>query len=84
MKQLGREMMPDLKNRVLFYLRAFLALAPLIGAMYALYYFGKCEVWIPETPHRDKITLAILVLGVSISFWLYSLINPKKKRIAPR
>ena len=79
MNQHGREMMPDLKNRVLFYLKAFLALAPLIGAMYALYYFGKYELWIPETPHRDKITLAILVLGVSISFWLYSLINPKKK-----
>ena len=78
MKQHGREMMPDLKNRVLFYLKAFLALAPLIGAMYALYYFGKYEVWIAETPHRDKITIAILVLGISISFWLYSLINPKK------
>ena len=78
MKQHGQEMMPDLKNRVLFYLKAFLALAPLIGAMYALYCFGKYELWIPETPQRDKITLAILVLGVSISFWLYSLINPKK------
>ena len=77
-------MMPDLKNRVLFYLKAFLALAPLIGAMYALYYFGKYEVWIPETPHWDKITIAILVLGVSVSFLLYSRINPKKKRIAPR
>jgi hypothetical protein len=71
-------MVPDLKNSVLFYLKAFLALAPLIGAMYTLYYFGKYEVWIPETPHRDKITIAVLVLGFFASFWLYSLINPKK------
>ena len=77
-------MMPDLKNRVLFYLKAFLALAPLIGAMYALYYFGKYEVWIPETPHRDKITIAILVLGVSISFLAILTHQSEKKPIAPR
>ncbi len=71
-------MASKLKNKMLFYLKASLALAPLILAMYTLYYFGKYEIWIPETPHRDKITIAVLVFGVSLSFWLYSLITSKK------
>jgi len=47
--------------------------------MYLLFWLGKHEVWLPETPHRDKITIMVLIVGLALSFLLYSTSDKKKK-----
>ena len=72
-------MQEDFQASILYYLKVIASSMPLILSMFVLYYFGKHEVWIPETPHRDKMTILILVLGFSLSFFLHSFLNGWKK-----
>lgn len=53
-------------------------LIPTFVAIYLLYWLEKSGTWIPETPHRDKITIVILVLGLGLSFFLKSRYFQKK------
>ncbi|MDE0989646.1 MAG: hypothetical protein OSA83_10485 [Pseudomonadales bacterium] len=65
--------MPEIpKSRTRSVLDIILAFLPWVVSMYVLYWFEYAAIWIPETPHRDKISLAILVLGMGASFLLYS------------
>ena len=61
-------MSSDLITRFGSWLKIAAALAPCILSMYFLYHLGKYEIWVPETPHRDKMTIVILVLGMALSF----------------
>ena len=54
-----------------------MALLPFIVSMYFLYFLEKVEIWSPEMPHRDKITIVTLILGMGISFYLLSAIKKK-------
>jgi len=47
--------------------------------MYFLYFLEKNGIWVPETAHRDKITLAVLSIGMAASFFLQSYLNKKFK-----
>ena len=60
--------------------RVALALTPLLLSMYLLYWLGKYEIWVPETAHRDKITIAILIVGMVLSFLLQSYFDKSKKK----
>jgi len=48
-----------------------LAFGPWVAAMYLLYWFESQAIWVPETLHRDKLTIMILVTGMAGSFFLY-------------
>ena len=61
---------PEIRTRLV--LDIILAILPWVVSMYVLYWLESAAIWIPETPHRDKISLAILVLGMGASFLLYS------------
>ena len=52
-------------TQILLWLRWGIATVPLLFSMYTLYYLGKHEIWIPQTPHRDKITIFVLLMGMS-------------------
>ena len=54
-----------------------MAVLPFIVSMYFLYFLEKAEIWLPEMPHRDKITIVVLILGMGISFYLLSAIKKK-------
>ena len=60
------------KTRTRSVLDIILAILPWVVSMYVLYWLESAAIWIPETPHRDKISLAILALGMGASFLLYS------------
>ena len=61
---------PEIRTRLV--LDIILAILPWVVSMYVLYWLESAAIWIPETPHRDKISLAILALGMGASFLLYS------------
>ena len=65
--------MPEIpKSRARVTVDIILALLPWLVSMYVLYWFEHAAVWTPESPHRDKISLAILILGMGASFLVYS------------
>ncbi|NQY33636.1 MAG: hypothetical protein HRT37_01440 [Alteromonadaceae bacterium] len=57
-----------------------IASTPLVISMYLLYWLGKHEIWLPETLHRDKITIAVLVAGMALSFFLQSYFAKRKQK----
>jgi hypothetical protein len=66
-----------LGNTVKYVFKISLALTPCIISMYLLYWLGASETWVPETPHRDKITGVILITGLGLSFFIQSYIWKK-------
>ncbi|MDG1858725.1 MAG: hypothetical protein P8I94_06460 [Emcibacteraceae bacterium] len=59
-------------------LKILIALTPCIIAMYTLHWLETSGTWIPETPHRDKFTGAILITGLGLSFFLQTYISKRK------
>lgn len=73
-------MSSNLATRFGSWLKIAAALAPCILSMYVLYYLGKYEIWVPETPHRDKMTILILILGMAMSFFARSYFVQRTKK----
>jgi hypothetical protein len=65
-------MLNSLKIKVIYGLKIAIALTPLLTSMYLLFWLGKAEIWVPETAHRDKMTIAIVAVGMVLSFLLQS------------
>ena len=53
-------------------LRVAIAFTPWLISMYVLYWLEYGEVWTTETAHRGKISVAILALGMGLSFLVQS------------
>lgn len=66
------DMMSSFKMQAIYVLKIALVLTPMLISMYLLYWLGKYEIWIPETAHRDKITILIVAAGMVLSFLLQS------------
>lgn len=52
--------------------RTVVVLAPWVISMYVLYWLEYGQVWTLETPHRGKSSVIILLIGMGLSFFLYS------------
>ena len=61
-----------LKMRVLNSIKAAFAFTPWLISMYVLYWLEYGEVWTTETAHRGKISVAILAVGMGMSFLVHS------------
>ena len=53
-------------------LKVAIAITPWLISMYVLYWLEYGEVWTTETAHRGKISVAILALGMGLSFLVQS------------
>lgn len=53
---------------------------PLLVVMYGLYWLEQSGTWVPQTPHRDKITIAVLALAMALSFVIQSWFLKREKR----
>lgn len=53
-------------------LEVAIAFAPWLLSTYVLYYLQYGEIWTTETAHRGKISIAILALGMGLSFLVHS------------
>ena len=54
--------------------------APWVISMYALYWLEYGEIWTTDTPHRGKTSVAILILGMTLSFLIYSFLSRQHKK----
>lgn len=61
-----------------FYGKILLGASPWLLSMYLLFWLEKSGTWLPETLHRDKITIVIVTIGMLASFFLYSHLVKKK------
>ena len=59
------------ENKARYFAKVVIALAPWVISMYTLYWLEYGEIWTTATPYRDKISIAILLLGMGLSFFLY-------------
>lgn len=65
-------MLNSLKRLTLYPLKVAIAFTPWLISMYALYWLNYDGIWTSETPHRGKISVAILVVGMGLSFLVQS------------
>jgi hypothetical protein len=61
-----------LKTRVLNSIKVAFAFIPWLISMYLLYWLEYGEVWTTESAHRGKISVAILAVGMGLSFLVHS------------
>ena len=48
--------------------------------MYVFYWLDASATWTSETPHRGKISVAILALGMGLSFLIQSRFARREKK----
>ena len=53
-------------------LKVVIAFTPWLISMYLLYWLEYGEIWTNETAHRGKITVAIVAVGMALSFLVHS------------
>lgn len=71
-------MQNSLKLQIRHALGVAIAFTPWAASMFALYWLEYGQIWTTATPHRGKTSIAVLILGMGFSFFLYSrLINRK-------
>jgi len=73
-------MKTSVKTNVFNLLKIVTAFTPWVISMYTLYWLEYGGIWHPETMHRDKFTLIILVVGMGLSFLVGSHFSAVKKK----
>jgi hypothetical protein len=73
-------MQDSLKKKALKALEVTIAFMPWLISMYILYWLEYGEVWTTETAHRGKISVAILAVGMGLSFLVHSHFAKREKR----
>jgi hypothetical protein len=73
-------MQDSLKKKALKALEVIIAFMPWLISMYILYWLEYGEVWTTETAHRGKISVAILAVGMGLSFLVHSHFAKREKR----
>ncbi len=65
-------MLNSLKMRMRHALKAAIAFTPWLISMYALYWLEYGDIWTSETAYRGTIAVAILAVGMGLSFLVQS------------
>ena len=61
-------------------LKILIAFAPWVIASYAFYWLDSSGTWTNDTPHRGKISVAILASGMLLSFLIHSWMTKRERR----
>jgi hypothetical protein len=65
--------MPNsMKSRTHHALEVAIAFTPWVISTYTLYWLQTGNIWTIETAHRGKISVAILAVGMGLSFLVHS------------
>jgi hypothetical protein len=62
----------SLKIKIRNALEIAITFVPWVISMYTLYWLQYGEIWTTETAHRGKISVAILAVGMGLSFLVKS------------
>ena len=73
-------MLNSLKMRTLYVLEVSIAFTPWLISMYVLYWLNYGGIWTSATAHRGKISVAILVVGMGLSFLVQSRFAKRKQK----
>lgn len=65
-------MLSFLKTQTRHALEVAIAFTPWVISMFVLYWLQYGEIWTTETAHRGKISVAILAVGMTLSFLVQS------------
>jgi len=69
-----------LKTKTRYALEVAIAFTPWVISMYVLYWLNYSEIWTSETAHRGKLAVAILVVGMGLSFLVQSYFAKRKQK----
>jgi len=73
--------MPNsLKTKTRYVLEVAIAFAPWVISMYLLYWLQYGEIWTSTSPHHGKISVAILAVGMGLSFLVQSHFAKRRQR----
>jgi hypothetical protein len=64
---------------VRYVLEIAIVFTPWVISMYTLYWLDYGEIWNSETPHRGKIAVTILAVGMALSFLIKSRFDMRKR-----
>jgi hypothetical protein len=67
------------KSQARYALEIAVAFMPWLISMYMLYWLEYGEIWTTETAHRGKISVAILITGMGLSFLVHSFLAKRNK-----
>lgn len=67
-----------LKAKARFVIETSLTLAPWLIAMYVFYWLDSRGIWTSETPHRGKLSVALLAAGMFASFLVHSFFSRRR------
>ena len=70
----------SLKTRTHQALKRIIAFTPWLIAMYLFYWLDHSGTWTIDTPHRGKISVAILATGMVLSFLVQSHFTKRKQK----
>jgi hypothetical protein len=73
-------MLSALKTKTRYALEVAIAFTPWVISMYVLYWLDYGEVWTSDTAHRGKIAVAILAVGMGLSFLVQSYFARRKQK----
>ncbi len=65
-------MLNTMKTKTRYALEIAIAFTPWVISMYVLYWLDYGRIWTSETAHRGKIAVAILAVGMGLSFLVQS------------
>jgi hypothetical protein len=63
-----------------FLVEGALALAPWLLAMYVFHWLDSSGTWTAHTPHRGKLSVALLVSGMFLSFLVQSWLQKRRRK----
>lgn len=61
-------------------LEVTIAFAPWVIAIYVFYWLYSNGIWASDTPHRGKMSVALLVFGMGLSFLIQSRIARREQK----
>lgn len=65
-------MLNSLKTKMHYTLTIAIALTPWLLSMYVFYWLDSSGMWTSETPHRGKLSVVLLMVGMGLSFLTHS------------
>ena len=72
-------MLSSLKTKTRYALNVAIAFTPWLISMYLLFWLEHGGIWMNETAHRGKISVAILAAGMVLSFLFQSHFAERKQ-----
>lgn len=69
-----------MKRMTRWALEVAIAFAPWVIAIYVFYWLYSNGIWAIDTPHRGKMSVALLVSGMALSFLIQSRIARREQK----